>query len=73
VLSTGFSVTPTSAKYGIDQLFTLKLGSASAMKIKLKITDNINTDCFFEIEILSNGTCSNCTNPPCAPINVIKN
>lgn len=73
VLSTGFSVTPTAANYGTDQIFTLKTGSASAKKLKFRIMDNINPACTLDFEILSNGTCSNCTNPPCAPINVIKN
>lgn len=73
VLTSGFTVFPNGANYGAPKTFTLSNGSASATKIKLRLIDTINTDCFYDLEINSPGTCSTCTNPPCKAINVIKN
>lgn len=73
VLTAGFSVVPTGANYGAPTNFTLNKGSASVPKITIRLTDTLNPACFKDVDILSTGTCSKCTNPPCTPIQVIKN
>lgn len=73
LFNTGYSVVPLSGLYGTPKTFTVKTGSASLNKIMMRVRDTINPDCYLDFDVISPGTCSNCTNPPCAPINVIKN
>ena len=73
IISGGGSVTPSVANYGAPTSFQFNVGSASQKYKVVRITDTGNNGCTLDIQIDSPGTCSGCLNPPCAPINVIKN
>ncbi|HMG16574.1 MAG TPA: hypothetical protein VK590_14050, partial [Saprospiraceae bacterium] len=73
ILSGGGTVVPNVGLYGQKTFFQFNTGSASGGTKVLRITDSNDSNCIFDVSITAPGTCSNCPNPPCTTINVIKN
>lgn len=73
VISGGGNVTPGVAAYGTSTSFHFNNGSATGGAKTIRIQDIGKADCYLDVIVPSAGPCSNCVNPPCVPINVIKN
>ena len=73
IISGGGTVVPNTGTYGQKSFFKLNNGSASGGTKTIRITDSNDPNCPLDVIITSPGTCSNCPNPPCTTIDVIKN
>ena|GEM_PF-6279808 len=73
VISGGGSVSPPIAAYGAISNFQFNPGSSTGGAKIIRIQDIGKIDCFFDVTVTNPGPCSNCVNPPCTPIQVIKN
>jgi len=73
IINGGGSVSPTTASFGSVTNFQFNAGSSTGGTKTIRIQDLSKQDCYFDIDVPSPGPCSNCVNPPCVPITVIKN
>ncbi|MBL7832152.1 MAG: hypothetical protein JNK41_14080 [Saprospiraceae bacterium] len=73
IISGGGIVTPATALYGSATSFRFNNGSATGGKKTIRIQDVDKPFCYIDVEVLNPGPCSNCVNPPCQTIGVVKN
>jgi hypothetical protein len=69
------SITPSTGTYGAASNFQLQNGSAgSGATITVTITDNLDSNCKIQVDVVDTGSCSTPTCPPmkCLPIVVTK-
>lgn len=70
----GGILTPTSASYGVTTNFRLQNGSANGSTVyTITITDASGAPCQTSVDIGPISPCSNCPNPNCKSVTVIKN